>query len=99
MKTQLKFKDSIIPGYFIDENGTIYDSENNIQEAYINGGYPHFKRRGIHQLVIHSFIGYKKRFDIHHLNEDKFDNRLENLVYLTRAEHRRLHTSAKKKTH
>ena len=91
MKTQLKFRDSIIPGYFIDENGIIYDSENNIQETVIGRGRPRFRCRGIHRLVVHSFIGYKKGFDIHHINEDKFDNRLSNLIYLTRSEHTKLH--------
>jgi hypothetical protein len=95
MKIQLKFKDKIIPGYFIDENGIIYDSENNIQETVIGRGRPCFKCKSVHCLVVHSFIGYKKGFDIHHLNEDKFDNRLENLIYLTRSEHISLHTSSR----
>ena len=45
--------------------------------------------------MCHSFFGYKEGFDIHHLNECKTDNRLENLVYLTHAEHTKLHKKAK----
>jgi hypothetical protein len=32
---------------------------------------------------------------VHHVNRDKFDNRSENLVVVTRAEHRRLHAGMK----
>ena len=53
----------------------------------------HLKRFGIHRYVMHSFKGFQKGMDIHHINEDKFDNRLDNLVYLTRAEHISYHAS------
>ena len=46
--------------------------------------------------MAHSFFGYKKGFDVHHLNQNKTDNRLQNLVYLTRSEHRRLHSIGNK---
>ena len=35
----------------------------------------------------------KDEYDIHHINEIKTDNRLENLQILTRAEHRALHNT------
>lgn len=91
MKVQLKFKNKVYENYLIDDNGVIYDLNGNIQETYQNQGRPHFKGNSIHSLVIHSFIGYKENMHVHHLNGNKFDNRLENLVYLTPSEHNKLH--------
>lgn len=91
MKVQLKLKNEVFPNYLIDENGIIYDINGSIQKTYIHKGRPCFKNIPVHRYVVHSFIGYKEKMEIHHLNEDKFDNRLENLVYLTKAEHTKVH--------
>lgn len=73
MKTQLKFKDEIISGYFIDENGVIYDLDGNVQELKTYGRYFYFKFVSVHQLMLNSFIGYKKGLDIHlHLHPANF---------------------------
>lgn len=42
---------------------------------------------------IDGWIVLKDEYDIHHINEIKTDNRLENLQILTRAEHRALHNT------
>lgn len=98
MLKQLKFKNDVIPGYFIDQNGKIYDSAGVEQEQklYSSRPYYHFKSHEVHKMIAHSFWGYKKGFDIHHLNQIKTDNRLENICYLTRGEHRKLHMTGKK---
>ena len=93
MKVQLKFKNKVFKDFLIDENGIIYDLNNTPQKTSIHQGRPEFKKIAIHRLVMYSFIGYREGMDIHHLNEDKFDNRLENLVYLTRAEHISYHAA------
>lgn len=95
MKVQLKFKNKVYEDYLIDENGIIYDLNGNVQKTYLHGDRPFFKRVPIHRYVMHSFIGDHEGMDIHHLNENKFDNRLCNLVYLSSSEHMSLHRSGK----
>lgn len=85
---QLRYKNSIIPGYFIDENGKIYDSNGVQQELKLYPGqcnhpYYFFKSHEVHKMMCHSFFGYKEGFDVHHINRNKLDNRISNLQYLT----------------
>lgn len=47
-------------------------------------------------MMAHSFFGYKPELVIHHINENKLDNRLCNLRYLSHEEHTRLHMTGKK---
>lgn len=47
----------------------------------------------VHRLVAASFIGpCPNGYCVHHLNENKNDNRLDNLVYMSALKHMRLHT-------
>ena len=51
----------MIPGYFIDQNGKIYDENRVEQKQYLNNGYYTFKKHKVHQMFAHSFYGYKER--------------------------------------
>ena len=88
----IKYKDTIFPEFFIDPvTAIITNSKGEIQRTYIKGGRPYFKKYPIHHWQVHTHIGYKEGFDIHHIDHNKMNNALSNLVYLTRSEHSKLH--------
>ncbi len=92
-------KDKTLDNYFIDENGVITDQFGNIQELKFYGGErPCFKGVPIHRIMMYTFYGYRngKQWAIHHLDENKLNNSLNNLVYLTRLEHIKLHKKGNK---
>lgn len=76
----------------IQKQAVITNSKGEIQKTTIGrDGRPLFKRHWIHQWQMHTHIGYKEGLVIHHLDHDKMNNSLENLVYITQSEHAKLH--------
>ncbi len=78
--------------------GDIFDAETGeVQIVKMHQGRPRFRGMAVHQIMVNTFYGFKPRFDVHHLDENKLNNALSNLVYLTRSEHARLHNIGKKR--
>ena len=88
----IRYKDTILENYFIDPiTAVITNDKGEIQKTYINKGRPIFKKMYIHVIQMHTHLGYKKGFVIHHLDHDKLNNSLSNLVYLTSSAHSKIH--------
>lgn len=58
MLVQLKYKNDVIPGFFISDEGKIYNAESIEQEQHISSSSPYyfFKGRDVHQMLVHSFF-------------------------------------------
>ena len=94
----IRFRDKILEDYFIDpKTAVITNSKGEVQKIKIKDGRPYFKRHWLHQWQVHTHIGYKEGFDIHHIDENKMNNSLSNLVYLTHSEHSKIHNKIGKK--
>jgi group I intron endonuclease len=108
----MKEKDFIVhySGIKVAKDGEIFVPESTTRPQHLtygsksgNGykmvGYKR-KRYYVHILVAEVFLNnnkpIEKDYDVHHLNEDKTDNRVDNLRIITREEHGRLHMKDKK---
>ena len=93
----IKFRNLILENYSIDPiTAVITNSKGEIQKTKIKYGRPVFKSMEIHRIQVHTNLGYKKDYDIHHIDENKMNNSLSNLVYLTHSEHTKMHNKGKK---
>jgi hypothetical protein len=93
------------------KNGTFYISlhEHILTPSEDNSNYFHVRltdKNGkitlhkVHRLVIETFVDEhlsEKELEIHHIDLDKSNNRLENLIVVTKDEHIKIHKQVGKK--
>lgn len=88
-------KDRVLENFFIDDNGVITNKEGEIQKiSYYGGERPYFKSVKVHKIQMWTKYGWRDGhiWAIHHIDEDKSNNAISNLVFMTRSEHISLHT-------
>ena len=87
----------IFNNYWIDTDGNVYNSKKELLKTQTWWtGYQYVNiagcNRSIHRLVAMAFLpDYSEEKQVHHINENKADNRLENLKVMEMAEHQKLH--------
>ena len=87
------------PEYDCDENGTIYKNGNPITPFKSNKylqvclfDADHKKHvMGVHTVVAMRYLNYFEGCVVHHLDEDTSNNKVTNLVIMTRREHASYH--------
>ena len=93
----IRYKDKTFEDYSIcPATSDIFNAKTGeVQKTYLCQGRSIFKGMPVHRIMAHTYLGYKPKMDIHHLDENPLNNILSNLVYLTHGEHRRLHMKGK----
>lgn len=86
-------KDKVDERFNILNDGTIVDLDGNIKNCYLKNGRLYFRSVKVHMIQIWTNFGYRdtKKWAIHHLDENPLNNSLDNLIFMTRSEHMRLH--------
>lgn len=86
-------KDRVLEDFFIDDNGIITNKEGEVQKIYYNNKRPCFKQVAVHKIQMYTKYGWRDGhiWAIHHLDEDKSNNSISNLVFMTHSEHSILH--------
>lgn len=94
-------KDHVLEDFFIDDNGVITNKEGEVQKISYYGERPYFKSVKVHQIQMWTKYGWRdgKIWAIHHKDENPLNNSIENLVFMTRSEHMKLHNIGKKHPH
>lgn len=103
--TQLFYQKKPIPfnpAYMIDNAGIVYKPDGSVLHQFNSSGYKQVcicpvdgsRRRvfGVHQLVAMTFDpNYTPDCNVHHLDENKTNNKAYNLECMPKSEHARLH--------
>lgn len=95
----IRFKDKIFEQYSIcPATGEIFNAKTGeVQKTQVRKNRPVFNSMPVHQIMANTFYGYNPGLVVHHKDENKLNNALSNLVYLTNEEHTSLHKKGKKR--
>ena len=80
--------------YYVSDDGTIFDLNFNIQRTWVDkNGYERFHSIPVHKIVKYTIDGYRcgKNWHIHHLDGNKLNNNIKNLIYVDKSDHTRIH--------
>lgn len=90
-------KNRSLNNFFIDKHGIITDEKGEPQIYNYYNNRPYFKSVPIHRILMYTYYGYRdgKVWNIHHIDENKLNNNIENLIYLTKSDHNSLHKKGK----
>lgn len=89
----IRYKDKMFEQWSIcPATGEIFDAKTGeVQQTYMqcpwDDDYLKFKGMPVHSIMAHTFYGFKPCYDVHHLDENKHNNVLSNLAYVTHSEH------------
>lgn len=92
-----KIKHQDLSNYLISKDGRIFNSKNNEKNTYIKNGYMNFpinnKIYAVHRLVAMTYIKNPNNYPVvNHIDEDKLNNKVENLEWVTQQENCNAHT-------
>lgn len=99
----IRFRNLVFEDYFIDEHtAVITDKYGNVVEQHCCLDYMYVNIGGngrpVHQIQAHTKWGYRKGNDVHHKDDNKLNNDVDNLDYtMTRGGHMRITKTGKKR--
>lgn len=88
----IRYKNEVFEDYFIDpETAIITDKDGNVQKTKVYKGRTYWKCREVYRIQMHTHQGYIPRKSIHHIDKNKLNDALSNLMYISNKEHTQLH--------
>lgn len=96
----IRYRNEIFEDYFIDpETAVITDKNGNIQKTKVYHGRTYWKCREVYRIQIHTHFGYIPKMSIHHKDNNKLNDSLSNLTYVTNKEHGLIHGNEERQTY